>query len=140
MEVEGEEKVEGEEQLSSKALTARLAAKELETLQVGPMSSATCRIFQLLYQVRLECQQIYTENQRLRDEYKQLKQLSSPKKFLELQKEVEHLHWQLNKMENSRKLYELATGQLVTFLEQVFDGKVWNPDLAVERSLPSDGE
>ena len=36
MEVEGEEKVEGEEQLSSKALTARLAAKELETLQVGP--------------------------------------------------------------------------------------------------------
>ena len=41
VEVEGEEKVEGEEQLSSKALTARLAAKELETLQVGPMSSAT---------------------------------------------------------------------------------------------------
>ena len=38
--------------------------------------------------------------------------------FLILQ--VEHLHWQLNKMENSRKLYELATGQLVTFLEQVF--------------------
>ena len=70
--------------------------------------------------MRLECQQIYTENQRLRDEYKQLKQLSSPKKFLKLQKEVEHLHWQLNKMENSRKLYELATGQLVTFLEQVF--------------------
>ena len=34
VEVEGEEKVEGEEQLSSKALTARLAAKELETLQV----------------------------------------------------------------------------------------------------------
>jgi len=101
VEVEGEEKVE-EGELSSKALTARLAAKELETLQV-----------------RLECQQIYTENQRLRDEYKQLKQLSSPKKFLELQKEVEHLHWQLNKMENSRKLYELATGQLVTFLEQV---------------------
>ena len=33
--------------------------------------------------------------------------------------QVEHLHWQLNKMENSRKLYELATGQLVTFLEQV---------------------
>ena len=42
--------------------------------------------------MRLECQQIYTENQRLRDEYKQLKQLSSPKKFLELQKEVEYLH------------------------------------------------
>ena len=76
--------------------------------------------------MRLECQQIYTENQRLRDEYKQLKQLSSPKKFLELQKEVEHLHWQLNKMENSRKLYELATGQLVTFLEQVFGHVVWN--------------
>jgi hypothetical protein len=33
--------------------------------------------------------------------------------------EIEHLHWQLNKMENSRKLYELATSQLVTFLEQV---------------------
>ena len=32
--VEGKEEVEGEEQLSSKALTARLAAKELETLQV----------------------------------------------------------------------------------------------------------
>ena len=42
--------------------------------------------------MRLECQQIYTENQRLRDEYKQLKQLSSPKKFLELQKEVKYLH------------------------------------------------
>ena len=42
--------------------------------------------------MRLECQQIYTENQRLRDEYKQLKQLSSPKKFLELQKEVEYMH------------------------------------------------
>ena len=34
-EVDKEEKVvEGEEQLSTKALTARLAAKELETLQV----------------------------------------------------------------------------------------------------------
>ena len=33
VEVEGEEKVE-EGELSSKALTARLAAKELETLQV----------------------------------------------------------------------------------------------------------
>ena len=95
-----------------------------------------------LYQVRLECQQIYTENQRLRDEYKQLKQLSSPKKFLELQKEVEHLHWQLNKMENSRKLYELATGQLVTFLEQVFRHArlEFSPDLPVERSLPWDRE
>ena len=30
----GEKVVEGEEQLSTKALTARLAAKELETLQV----------------------------------------------------------------------------------------------------------
>ena len=45
--------------------------------------------------------------------------MANPKKYLELQKEIEHLHWQLNKMENSRKLYELATGQLVTFLEQV---------------------
>ena len=40
-------------------------------------------------------------------------------RYVELQKEIEHLHWQLNKMENSRKLYELATTQLVTFLEQV---------------------
>ena len=31
---EAEKVVEGEEQLSTKALTARLAAKELETLQV----------------------------------------------------------------------------------------------------------
>jgi hypothetical protein len=38
---------------------------------------------------------------------------------LVLSQEIEHLHWQLNKMENSRKLYELATSQLVTFLEQV---------------------
>ena len=88
--------------LSSKALTAKLAAKELETLQV-----------------RLECQQLYTDNTKLRDEFKQLKQMANPKKYMELQKEVEHLHWQLNKMENSRKLYELATGQLVSFLEQV---------------------
>ena len=41
-------------------------------------------------------------------------------RYVELQKEIEHLHWQLNKMENSRKLYELATTQLVTFLEQVY--------------------
>merc|ERR1719297_681318 len=88
--------------LSSKALTAKLAAKELETLQV-----------------RLECQQLYTSNLKLREEFRQLKQMANPKKYLELQKEIEHLHWQLNKMENSRKLYELATGQLVTFLEQV---------------------
>ena len=96
----------------------------------------------LIHQVRLECQQIYTENQHLRDEYKQLKQLSSPKKFLELQKEVEHLHWQLNKMENSRKLYELATGQLVTFLEQVFGHArlEFSPDLPVEGSLPWERE
>eukprot|EP00090_Calanus_glacialis_P013982 TRINITY_DN22614_c0_g1_i2.p1 TRINITY_DN22614_c0_g1~~TRINITY_DN22614_c0_g1_i2.p1 ORF type:complete len:826 (+),score=189.98 TRINITY_DN22614_c0_g1_i2:94-2571(+) len=90
------------EHLSSKALTAKLAAKELETLQV-----------------RLECQQLYNDNIQLREEFKQLKQISNPKKYLDLQKEIEHLHWQLNKMENSRKLYELATGQLVTFLEQV---------------------
>jgi len=90
------------EHLSSKALTAKLAAKELETLQV-----------------RLECQQLYNDNLQLREEFKQLKQISNPKKYLDLQKEIEHLHWQLNKMENSRKLYELATGQLVTFLEQV---------------------
>ena len=88
--------------LSSKALTAKLAAKELETLQV-----------------RLECQQLYADNVKLREEFKQLKQMANPKKYLELQKEIEHLHWQLNKMENSRKLYELATGQLVSFLEQV---------------------
>ena len=88
--------------LSSKALTAKLAAKELETLQV-----------------RLECQQLYTSNLKLREEFRQLKQMANPKKYLELQKEIEHLHWQLNKMENSRKLYELATGQLVSFLEQV---------------------
>ena len=88
--------------LSSKALTAKLAAKELETLQV-----------------RLECQQLYNDNVKLREEFKQLKQMANPKKYLELQKEIEHLHWQLNKMENSRKLYELATGQLVSFLEQV---------------------
>ena len=69
--------------------------------------------------MRLECQQLYNDNVKLRDEFKQLKQAASPKKYLELQKEIEHLHWQLNKMENSRKLYELATGQLVTFLEQV---------------------
>merc|ERR1719400_676270 len=88
--------------LSSKALTAKLAAKELETLQV-----------------RLECQQLYADNVKLREEFKQLRQMANPKKYLELQKEIEHLHWQLNKMKNSRKLYELATGQLVSFLEQV---------------------
>ena len=90
------------EHLSSKALTAKLAAKELETLQV-----------------RLECQQLYNDNTRLREEFNQLKQGTNPKKFIDLQKEVEQLHWQLNKMENSRKLYEVATTQLVTFLEQV---------------------
>merc|ERR1719227_87951 len=90
------------EHLSSKALTAKLAAKELETLQV-----------------RLECQQLYNDNVKLKEEFKQLKQMANPKKYLGLQKEIEHLHWQLNKMENSRKLYELATGQLVSFLEQV---------------------
>ena len=81
--------------LSIKALTAKLAAKELETLQV-----------------RLECQQLYSDNVNLKEEFKQLKQLSNPKKYLELHKEIEHLHWLLNKMENSRKLYELATGNM----------------------------
>ena len=69
--------------------------------------------------MRLECQQLFSDNVKLKEEFKQLKQMTNPKKYLELQKEVEQLHWQLNKMENSRKLYELATGQLVTFLEQV---------------------
>jgi len=70
-------------------------------------------------QVRLECQQLYSQNLKLRQEFNQLKGFSNPRKFGELQKEIEHLHWQLNKMENSRKLYEMATSQLVTFLEQV---------------------
>ena len=69
--------------------------------------------------MRLECQQLYNDNVKLKEEFKALKAMANPKKYLELQKEIEHLHWQLNKMENSRKLYELATGQLVTFLEQV---------------------
>ena len=69
--------------------------------------------------MRLECQQLYSQNLKLRQEFNQLKGFSNPRKFGELQKEIEHLHWQLNKMENSRKLYEMATSQLVTFLEQV---------------------
>ena len=104
--------------LSSKALTAKLAAKELETLQV-----------------RLECQQLYNDNVKLREEFKQLKQMANPKKYLELQKEIEHLHWQLNKMENSRKLYELATGQLVSFLEQVSSSLSSSPGLGSQNTL-----
>ena len=104
--------------LSSKALTAKLAAKELETLQV-----------------RLECQQLYADNVKLREEFKQLKQMAQPKKYLELQKEIEHLHWQLNKMENSRKLYELATGQLVSFLEQVSSSLSSSPGRGSQTTL-----
>ena len=104
--------------LSSKALTAKLAAKELETLQV-----------------RLECQQLYADNVKLREEFKQLKQMAQPKKYLELQKEIEHLHWQLNKMENSRKLYELATGQLVSFLEQVSSSLSSSPGRGSQSTL-----
>ena len=104
--------------LSSKALTAKLAAKELETLQV-----------------RLECQQLYADNVKLREEFKQLKQMANPKKYLELQKEIEHLHWQLNKMENSRKLYELATGQLVSFLEQVSSSLSSSPGRGSQTTL-----
>ena len=104
--------------LSSKALTAKLAAKELETLQV-----------------RLECQQLYNDNVKLREEFKQLKQMANPKKYLELQKEIEHLHWQLNKMENSRKLYEVATGQLVSFLEQVSSSLSSSPGRGSQTTL-----
>ena len=50
-------------------------------------------------QVRLECQHLYSENMKLRQEFKELKGVSSQRRVLELQKEIEHLHWQLNKME-----------------------------------------
>ena len=48
------------------------------------------------------------------------------------------MHWQLNKMENSRKLYELATGQLVTFLEQVSSSLSTNPGLRGSQSTLTD--
>jgi len=41
------------------------------------------------------------------------------KRTLELEKEVDHLKWQLSAMETSRRTYEEATNRLVTFLEQV---------------------
>ena len=39
---------------------------------------------------------------KLLQEFKELKGVSNPRRVLDLQKEIEHLHWQLNNMENSR--------------------------------------
>jgi hypothetical protein len=41
-----------------------------------------------LPQVRLECQQLYTENIRLKEEWDSLKTMANPRKYLELQQVV----------------------------------------------------
>ena len=46
----------------------------------------------------MECQRLYTVNIKLKDEISQLRQFANPRKYLQLQKKVEHLHWQLNKV------------------------------------------
>ena len=38
-----------------------------------------------MVQVRLECQQLYTENIRLKEEWDSLQMMANPRKYLELQ-------------------------------------------------------
>lgn len=79
-----------------------------------------------LLRTRLECQRLnqivsksVPRGDRLYDLGPKTQQQQQRKKNLQLEKEVEHLKWQLEAMESSRKTYEQATNRLVTFLEQV---------------------
>lgn len=83
------------------------------------MLSDNCRIDTELIRVRLECQRLLEENREVKDQLKQLQNYSNPKKQMEMEKEIENLKWHLSIMENSRKSYESATQQLVSFLEHV---------------------
>jgi len=72
-----------------------------------------------LIKVRLECQRLLEDNRNLRDQLNDLKAYTNPKKQMEMEKEIDSLKWHLSVMENSRKSYESATQQLVSFLEHV---------------------
>ena len=79
-----------------------------------------------LLRTRLECQRLnqivsksVPRGDRMYDLGPKTQQQQQRKKNLQLEKEVEHLKWQLDAMESSRKTYEQATNRLVTFLEQV---------------------
>jgi len=68
-----------------------------------------------LLKVKMECKRLQEANAHLNQQLR----LRKDKRTLELEKEVEHLKWQLSAMETSRRTYEEATHRLVTFLEQV---------------------
>ncbi|XP_059078903.1 uncharacterized protein LOC131877308 isoform X2 [Tigriopus californicus] len=75
-----------------------------------------------LVRVRMECQRLLENNRELRDQIRDLKLYSNPRRHFELEKEVEHLKWHLDQMESSRNVYALGTSSLVTFLEEITAG------------------
>jgi len=69
-------------------------------------------------------EQLEVEVVRLREENRGLLQQletarDSSDRYMSLEKELEQLQWQLTRMEDSRKMYEAATNQLVGFLDLV---------------------
>jgi hypothetical protein len=54
--------------------------------------------------VRLECQQLYTENIRLKEEWDSLKTMANPRKYLELQQVVYFLGEQSQVHDQSKEI------------------------------------
>lgn len=71
----------------------------------------------VLSQAMEEFLRVKTENERLKNKMKTYNQRDE--RYKKLEQEVEHLTWQLSKMEQSRLVYEDATHQLGSFLELV---------------------
>ena len=72
-----------------------------------------------LERLESEVRRLRGENARLADELEGAKE--GAVRHSALQKELDQLRWQIAKMEDSRRIYETATNQLVTFLDLVSD-------------------
>ena len=51
-----------------------------------------------LVRVRMECQRLLEDNRELKEQVKELRRYSNPRRHLELEKEIEHLRWQLSQV------------------------------------------
>ena len=72
-----------------------------------------------LERLESEVRRLRGENTRLAEELEGAKDGAA--RHSALQKELDQLRWQIAKMEDSRRIYETATNQLVTFLDLVSD-------------------
>ena len=70
-----------------------------------------------LHQLQLQVDRLREENRKLLHELKDAQQTAV--RYKSLEHELEHLHCQLDKMTDSRAVYERATTQLVSFLDLV---------------------